>query len=204
MCILLKGAPIGGVLFSIEVTSTYFAVRNYWRGFFASVVAATMFRLLAVIFTSEKTITALFTTEFDSYPFDILEMLVFVRSCFLLPTPLYSYSISSYSYSCSFYSILIWVVFFWGVRAKDIGMTKTIYLSILSTSHYLSFPIDLLLGAGADADVIQLVKCHIISTYALFKYILNQSKHTHTQKEYDWRYLRCYGRVLRLRPQTHH
>lgn len=72
------GAPIGGVLFSIEVTSTYFAVRNYWRGFFASVVAATVFRLLAVIFTSEKTITALFTTEFDNYPFDILEMLVFV------------------------------------------------------------------------------------------------------------------------------
>ena len=25
-------APIGGVLFSIEVTSTYFAVRNYWKG----------------------------------------------------------------------------------------------------------------------------------------------------------------------------
>nr|CAH0108614.1 unnamed protein product [Daphnia galeata] len=25
------GAPIGGVLFSIEVTSVYFAIRNYWR-----------------------------------------------------------------------------------------------------------------------------------------------------------------------------
>ena len=37
-----------GVLFSIEVTSTYFAVRNYWRGFFAAVCGAFMFSLLSV------------------------------------------------------------------------------------------------------------------------------------------------------------
>ena len=35
-----------GVLFSIEVTSVYFAIRNYWRGFFAAVFSALMFRLL--------------------------------------------------------------------------------------------------------------------------------------------------------------
>ncbi|KAK7069426.1 Chloride channel protein 2, partial [Halocaridina rubra] len=46
-------APIGGVLFSIEVTSVYFAVRNYWRGFFAAVCGAMMFRLLAVWFNDE-------------------------------------------------------------------------------------------------------------------------------------------------------
>nr|XP_032524768.1 chloride channel protein 2 [Danaus plexippus plexippus] len=33
-------APVGGVLFSIEVTTTYFAVRNYWRGFFAACCSA--------------------------------------------------------------------------------------------------------------------------------------------------------------------
>lgn len=44
------GAPIGGVLFSIEVTTVYFAVRNYWRGFFSAVCSATVFRLLAVWF----------------------------------------------------------------------------------------------------------------------------------------------------------
>ena len=44
------GSPIGGVLFSIEVTSVLFSVRNYWRGFFAAVCGATMFRLLAVWF----------------------------------------------------------------------------------------------------------------------------------------------------------
>lgn len=48
------GAPIGGLLFSIEVTSTYFAVRNYWRGFFASVVAAFVFRILSILVTEEN------------------------------------------------------------------------------------------------------------------------------------------------------
>lgn len=37
-----------GVLFSIEVTSTYFAVRNYWRGFFAATFSAFVFRVFAV------------------------------------------------------------------------------------------------------------------------------------------------------------
>jgi len=48
----LKGglpAPTpAGVLFSIEVTSTFFAVRNYWRGFFAATFSAFIFRVLAV------------------------------------------------------------------------------------------------------------------------------------------------------------
>lgn len=39
---------MAGVLFSIEVTSTFFAVRNYWRGFFAATFSAFIFRVLAV------------------------------------------------------------------------------------------------------------------------------------------------------------
>ena len=42
-----------GVLFSIEVTATYFAVRNYWRGFFSAVCGAVVFRLLAIWFKDE-------------------------------------------------------------------------------------------------------------------------------------------------------
>ena len=42
-----------GVLFAIEVTSTYFAVRNYWRGFFTAVCGAFMFRLFSVLDSSE-------------------------------------------------------------------------------------------------------------------------------------------------------
>lgn len=37
-----------GVLFSIEVTTMYFSVRNYWRGFFAAACSATLFRLARV------------------------------------------------------------------------------------------------------------------------------------------------------------
>ncbi|XP_008941382.1 PREDICTED: chloride channel protein 2-like, partial [Merops nubicus] len=51
--------PVPGVLFSIEVTSTFFAVRNYWRGFFAATFSAFIFRVLAVWNKDEETITAL-------------------------------------------------------------------------------------------------------------------------------------------------
>ena len=57
------GAPVGGVLFSIEVTAVVFAVRNYWRGFFAAVCGAMTFRLLAVWFRQEETIVAVFSTR---------------------------------------------------------------------------------------------------------------------------------------------
>lgn len=71
-------APIGGVLFSIEVTATYFAVRNYWRGFFSAVCGALAFRLLAVWNEEEETITALFKTNFRvEFPFDLQELLAF-------------------------------------------------------------------------------------------------------------------------------
>jgi len=72
-------APIGGVLFSIEVTSTYFAVRDYWRAFFGSVMAALVFRVSAVFWKDEETLTALFRTNFRvDFPFDVMEILAFV------------------------------------------------------------------------------------------------------------------------------
>ncbi|XP_075233204.1 chloride channel protein 2 isoform X2 [Lycorma delicatula] len=72
------GAPIGGVLFSIEVTTVYFAVRNYWRGFFSAVCSATVFRLLAVWFQKEDTVKAFFQTNFTmDFPFDPQELLVY-------------------------------------------------------------------------------------------------------------------------------
>ncbi|EDW81287.2 uncharacterized protein Dwil_GK11108 [Drosophila willistoni] len=71
-------APIGAVLFSIEVTTTYFAVRNYWRGFFACVVGASFVRLLAVWFQSQETVHALFpTTITTEFPYDTQELMFF-------------------------------------------------------------------------------------------------------------------------------
>lgn len=46
LLILFLSPP--GVLFSIEVTSTYFAVRNYWRGYFAATFSAFIFRVFSV------------------------------------------------------------------------------------------------------------------------------------------------------------
>ncbi|XP_018109375.1 chloride channel protein 1 isoform X4 [Xenopus laevis] len=66
----------GGVLFSVETTATHFAVRNYWRGFFAATCAALMFRLLAVINREKETVAILFSTNWRvEFPFDLPEYL---------------------------------------------------------------------------------------------------------------------------------
>ena len=43
------GTPIGGVLFSIEVTSTYYMVSNLWKAFFCSVWGIIAFKVLSVL-----------------------------------------------------------------------------------------------------------------------------------------------------------
>merc|ERR1719153_689484 len=88
------GSPIGGVLFSIEVTSVYFAVRNYWRGFFAAVMGSIVFRLLSIWFEDEETIVAVFKTGFNmEFPYDPQELLVFtlIGVCCGLGGALYVY-----------------------------------------------------------------------------------------------------------------
>uniref|UniRef100_H3AH33 Chloride channel K n=1 Tax=Latimeria chalumnae TaxID=7897 RepID=H3AH33_LATCH len=73
------GAPISGVLFSVEVVTSHFAVRNYWRGFFAATCGAFIFRLLAVFNSEQVTLTALFKTSFKiDFPFDIPETFYFI------------------------------------------------------------------------------------------------------------------------------
>ena len=47
------GSPTGGVLFSIEVASTYYMVSNLWKAFFAATSAILMFRYLEVYSTIE-------------------------------------------------------------------------------------------------------------------------------------------------------
>ncbi|XP_073403284.1 chloride channel protein ClC-Kb-like isoform X2 [Dendrobates tinctorius] len=69
-------APVGGVLFSIEATATHFAVRNYWRGFFATTCSALMFRLLAVTNSEKETVAILFSFNWRvEFPFDLPEYL---------------------------------------------------------------------------------------------------------------------------------
>uniref|UniRef100_A0AAR5Q0Q1 Chloride channel protein n=1 Tax=Dendroctonus ponderosae TaxID=77166 RepID=A0AAR5Q0Q1_DENPD len=71
-------APIGGVLFSVEISTAYYAVRNYWRGFFAAVWGATVYRLLYVWIDGTDTIRVVFPTKFiTDFPYDPLELISF-------------------------------------------------------------------------------------------------------------------------------
>ncbi|XP_014743935.1 PREDICTED: chloride channel protein ClC-Kb-like isoform X2 [Sturnus vulgaris] len=68
-----------GVLFSIEVMSPHFAVRDYWRGFFAATCGAFMFRILAVFNSEQETIAAVFKSDLKiDFPFDLLETFFFL------------------------------------------------------------------------------------------------------------------------------
>ncbi|CAK4931072.1 unnamed protein product [Aphanomyces euteiches] len=70
------GTPIGGVLFSIEVTTTYYMTSNYWRAFFSSVVGVIMFRWLNTLSGNDRNLS-LFTTDAE-FHFDSLETILFL------------------------------------------------------------------------------------------------------------------------------
>ncbi|VDM92775.1 unnamed protein product, partial [Onchocerca ochengi] len=70
-------APAGAVLYGIESTSRFFAVRNYWRAFFATTCSALIFRFAnAAIIPPEiaGTITAYYQTYFPSSVFVVEEL----------------------------------------------------------------------------------------------------------------------------------
>ncbi|WKX93184.1 hypothetical protein Q1695_010880 [Nippostrongylus brasiliensis] len=78
-------APIGAVLYAIESTSKYFAVKNYWRGFLAATCSAIVFRFANFFVTAEQsgTITAFYQTRFPTDAFLIEELPVFMLLGFL-------------------------------------------------------------------------------------------------------------------------
>ncbi|XP_023692966.1 H(+)/Cl(-) exchange transporter 5 [Paramormyrops kingsleyae] len=68
------GAPIGGVLFSLEEVSYYFPLKTLWRSFFAALVAAFTLRSINPFGNSRL---VLFYVEFHS-PWHLLELVPFV------------------------------------------------------------------------------------------------------------------------------
>ncbi|KAK1931251.1 Chloride channel protein F [Phytophthora citrophthora] len=70
------GAPVGGVLFSIEVTTSYYVTSNYWRAFFSSVVGVVVFRALNSLLAGSY--GSLFTTDFDALPYETFEIAFFL------------------------------------------------------------------------------------------------------------------------------
>ncbi|KAK5863224.1 hypothetical protein PBY51_000270 [Eleginops maclovinus] len=72
------GAPISGVLFSVEVMCSHFALRHYYPCFFSAACGALTFRLFSVWSGDDETPQALFKTNFPAaVPFYPLEILLF-------------------------------------------------------------------------------------------------------------------------------
>ncbi|XP_070694983.1 chloride channel K [Pempheris klunzingeri] len=72
------GAPVSGVLFSVEVMCSHFALRHYCPCFFSAACGALTFRLLSVWSGDEETLQALFKTNFPTaLPFYPVEILLF-------------------------------------------------------------------------------------------------------------------------------
>eukprot|EP00300_Choanocystis_sp_HF-7_P012524 c17924_g1_i3.p1 GENE.c17924_g1_i3~~c17924_g1_i3.p1 ORF type:complete len:989 (+),score=232.05 c17924_g1_i3:441-2969(+) len=71
------GAPVGAVLFSIEVTSTHFLTSNYFKCFLGAISCTVTMRLWSLSLGRASDFTPLFSTNFGSRPFDRLEVFVF-------------------------------------------------------------------------------------------------------------------------------
>eukprot|EP00658_Telonema_sp_P-2_P054810 TRINITY_DN43598_c0_g1_i1.p1 TRINITY_DN43598_c0_g1~~TRINITY_DN43598_c0_g1_i1.p1 ORF type:complete len:589 (-),score=102.29 TRINITY_DN43598_c0_g1_i1:21-1787(-) len=72
------GAPIGGVLFSIEVTATHYLVPNYVKAFFCAICAALYFRFITSIQEDSEQDTALFNTDFTDFSSASAELFLYV------------------------------------------------------------------------------------------------------------------------------
>jgi len=72
-------SPIGGVLFSIEVTSTYYMVANYWKGFLAAISALLMSHLIDVVVTLDTEVQFLptFYVDYPSEAYFLWELPIF-------------------------------------------------------------------------------------------------------------------------------
>ncbi|KAG7382623.1 Dipeptidyl peptidase 2 [Phytophthora pseudosyringae] len=72
----LFSSPVGGVLFSMEVTATYYLTSNYVKAFISAVSGAVMLRLTLVLAksTSKQATTAILATSFGEDPFSMWEI----------------------------------------------------------------------------------------------------------------------------------
>jgi H+/Cl- antiporter ClcA len=72
------GSPIGGVLFSIEVTATYYPLRNYYYSYFVAVLGGFLFRILYNLRFDRRLLQALLPTQLMLEDFAVWEMMVFI------------------------------------------------------------------------------------------------------------------------------
>lgn len=70
-------APIGGALFSIEVTATYYLLENYWKSFLSSISASIATTLVRSLFIGDIGFEQLFQTYYPLNSFHASELLLF-------------------------------------------------------------------------------------------------------------------------------
>lgn len=71
-------APVGGVLFAIEVTSTTFMVSNYWRAFVAALSGSITRQVVRIVHEADTTSYApMFSTNFPDKSFHHVEFIAF-------------------------------------------------------------------------------------------------------------------------------
>ncbi|KAH9106742.1 hypothetical protein LEN26_014489 [Aphanomyces euteiches] len=82
------GAPIGGVLFSIEVTSSFFLLSNYWKSFVAAVSGSVTKQVLDYITQHSQqklhSFQALYPTSYSDTSFEQLELFSFAFLGFVM------------------------------------------------------------------------------------------------------------------------
>eukprot|EP01104_Vermistella_antarctica_P002062 TRINITY_DN1221_c0_g1_i2.p1 TRINITY_DN1221_c0_g1~~TRINITY_DN1221_c0_g1_i2.p1 ORF type:complete len:906 (-),score=187.40 TRINITY_DN1221_c0_g1_i2:38-2644(-) len=81
------GSPIGGTLFSIEVTSTYYPIRNYWYATFGAMWGGLMIRMLkSVVFRGELGFGALIQVNgsINGSDFTVIDIVIFALMGFVL------------------------------------------------------------------------------------------------------------------------
>ncbi|KAM9468775.1 chloride channel protein 2-like [Clarias gariepinus] len=72
------GSPIGGILYSIEMATSFIMVRCYWKSYVAATISAFVFRILPVWSGQNESIIPLFNTSFRlEFPYTLYEILAF-------------------------------------------------------------------------------------------------------------------------------
>lgn len=76
------GAPVGGVFFSIEVTSTFFYVHSLWKGILCAVSAKMVHAYFRGTsrFLPGKTFSAIYSVQFGLHPFTPSEFIILILS----------------------------------------------------------------------------------------------------------------------------
>ncbi|XP_026799136.2 chloride channel protein 2 isoform X2 [Pangasianodon hypophthalmus] len=72
------GSPIGGILYGIEVATSFIMVRCYWKSYVAATISAFIFRFLPMWSGYNETIIPLFNTDYRlEFPYELQEILAF-------------------------------------------------------------------------------------------------------------------------------